>query len=168
MYYKIVNKESEVYQKLHEMRTKERQMEDDNKQAIAEKTGLEYTQYIGRPGQQTFNRVSVYSGFKFTEPEKVDLKIWTRHKTHNDIFVPNKRTNAGREMAQFLSNGLKGHWFKVVYKILGLEGPIGSFSFPFVEIYGDVIGLFIGDEQEQPADENLIEITSKEFESLRG
>ena len=168
MYYKIVNKESEVYQKLHEMRTKERQMEDDNKQAIAEKTGLEYTQYIGHPGQQTFNRVSVYSGFKFTEPEKVDLKIWTRHKTHNDIFVPNKRTNAGREMAQFLSNGLKGHWFKVVYKILGLEGPIGSFSFPFVEIYGDVIGLFIGDEQEQPTDENLIEITSKEFNFLRG
>ena len=169
MYYKIVNKDSEVYQKLHEMRTKELQMEADNKQAINEKTGgLEYTQYIGHPGQQTFNRVSVYSGFQFLEPEKVDLKIWSRHKKHNDFFVPNKRTNAGREMAKFLSNGLKGHRFKVVYQILGLEGPVGSFSFPFVEIYEDVIGLFIGDEQEQPTNENLIEITSKELNSLKG
>jgi len=73
MYYKIENKESEVYKKLHEQRTKEEQMELKNTASIIEKTGLNFTNFLGRRGQQNFRRVTSYSGFEFIEPEKVDL-----------------------------------------------------------------------------------------------
>lgn len=167
MYYKIVNKDSEVYKKLHEMRTKELQMEADNKQAITEKAGLEWEEFLGHQGQQNFNRVTVYCGFAFKEPSKVDSKIWSIHKEHKDIFIPNKRTEIGRKMSEFLNNGLKGHSYSTVFKNLNMEQPYGRFTFPFVEIAGDIILLYLGDSQ-IPTDENIIEITSKEFETLRG
>lgn len=52
MYYKIENKESEVYKRLHEMRTKEHQMAKDNIEAINQKVGLEWETYLGHSGQQ--------------------------------------------------------------------------------------------------------------------
>lgn len=167
MYYKIENKECEVYKKLHEMRTNEIQWGKENEKAIEEKTGLKWDLFLGREGQQTFNRVTNYSGFVFLEPEKVDLKIWKKTKEYKGGFIPNKKTKLGREMAQFLSNGLKGHWFNIVFDILGLEHPYGKFSFPYVEICGEIIVIFLSDNN-RPEDENIIEITSKEFESLRG
>lgn len=166
MYYKIVNKESEVYQKLHEMRTKELQINKDNISAIESKTGLKFETYFGYNGQQNFSRVPQYFGFKFTEPEKVDLKIWKRDSNHNDIFVPNRKTKLGREMSEFLSNGLKGGHYGDVFDILSIKRPV-RFVFPFVEIYNDTIGIFLGEDY-KISDENVIEITSKEFETLCG
>jgi len=166
MYYKIVNKESEAYKRLHEMRTKELQIEKDNASAIEEKTGLKFKTFLGHNSQQNFYRVPQYSGFKFTEPEKVDTKVWKQDSEHKDIFVPDRKTKIGREMSEFLSNGLKGSNYGNVFEILSINRPI-RFTFPFVEIYGDIIGLFLGDEQ-QPSDENIIEITSKEFGMLKG
>ena len=166
MYYKIVNKESEVYQKLHKMRTKELQISKDNISAIESKTGLKFETYLGHTGQQNFSRVTQYFGFKFTEPEKVDLKIWKRDSKHNDIFVPNRKTKLGREMSEFLSNGLKGGHYGDVFEILSIQRPV-RFIFPFVEIYNDTIGIFLGEDY-KISDENVIEITSKEFETLRG
>ena len=60
MYYKIVNKESEVYQRLHEMRTNELQIEKDNVSTIESKTGLKFESYLGRTGQQ--NRKCCFAG----------------------------------------------------------------------------------------------------------
>ena len=165
MYYKIENKECEVYKKLHEMRSKELQMEEDNKQLIAEKTGLEWESFLGYKGQQNFNRVTQYSGFLFKEPEKVDLKIWSRHSEHKDAFVPNRRTKLGREMNEFLNNGLKGHSFNLVFKNLGIEYLMRRFTFPYVEICGDVIVLYL-DEKTEITDENIIEITTKEANAI--
>jgi hypothetical protein len=165
MYYKIVNKESEVYKKLHEMRTEELEMEESNKQAITEQIGLEWEAFLGHSGQQNFNRVTVYSGFVFKDPEKVDRKIWKKHSDHKDVFVPNRKTKLGREMSQFLCNGLKGHSYSKVFKIIGIPQPLGRFTFPYVEIFGDIIAIYLGDKQ-IPTDENIIEITSREFESL--
>ena len=166
MYYKIVNKESEVYQKLHEMRTNELQIEKDNVSAIESKTGLKFDSYLGHTGQQNFWRVTQYSGFKFTEPQKVDLKVWKQDSLHKDIFVPNRKTKLGREMAEFLSNGLKGSSYNKVFQILSIPRP-SRFVFPFIEIFGETIGLYLGEEQ-RPTDENIVEITSKEFEMLKG
>jgi len=166
MYYKIVNKESEAFKKLHELRTNELQIEKDNVSAIESKTGLKFESYLGNTGQQNFWRVTQYSGFKFTEHQKVDLKVWKQDSSHKDIFVPNRKTKLGREMAEFLSNGLKGSTYWKVFEILSIPRP-SRFTFPFVEIFGETIGLYLGDEQ-QPNDENIIEITSKEFETLRG
>lgn len=164
MYYKIINTESEVYKKLLELRTKELQMAKENLAAIEKKVELKFWRFLGRNSQQTFNRMPEYRGFKFEEPDKVDPKFWKPHTEHAGFFVPNKKTKAGREMAQFLLNGLKGSRYDIVFEILGLP-DIGKFSFPYVEIVGDVIVVFLGDSH-QPTDENLIEITRKEFDEI--
>lgn len=76
MYYKIENKESEVYKKLYELRKKEIQFEKDNVKAIEEKTGLTWESFLGYAGQQNFNRVTQFTGFNFKEIDKIDSKIW--------------------------------------------------------------------------------------------
>lgn len=165
MYYKIENKECEVYKKLHEMRTKELQMEEENKQAITEKTGLKWEKFLGHSGQQNFNRVTQYVGFNFEEPEKVNTKMWIKHPNHEGIYIPNNRTKNGREMNQFIRNGLKGHAFSTVFKNLDMPQPMGRFTFPYVEICGDTIVIYLGDAQE-PKDSNIIEITKRDFNEL--
>lgn len=166
MYYKIVNKESEVYKKLHEMRTKELKWEEDNKTLINEKVGLEWDEFFGHGGQQNFGRVTEFVGFVFTEPEKVDPKVWKRSIDDNRVFVPNNRTKAGKEMNQFLSNGLNRHYFSVVFDCLGAEHPTGRFVFPYVEIFEDDIIIIYVDDRTIITDENVIEITSKEARSF--
>lgn len=163
MYYKIENKECEVYKQLYEQRIKEQQIEIKNTVSILEKTGLYYVDYFGRSGQQNFRRVSSYTGFEFTEPEKVDLKIWKRHQEHNEIFIPNSRTKLGREMKEFLSNGLEGSNYNIINKILKLK-DLSRFVFPFIEIVDELIIIYL-DEQHDPKDVNLIEITKAEFNS---
>lgn len=165
MYYKIENKESEVYKKLHKQRTKEQQMELKNTASVIEKTGLNFKDFYGRKGQQNFNRVTRFSGFEFTEVEKVDLKIWKRHSEYNEIFIPNNRTKLGREMQDFLNNGLEGIWFDVINDILGLES-LRRFTFPFVEIVGEKIILYV-DDQYDLDDKDIIEITKREFNEHR-
>ena len=166
MYYKIINKESEVYQKLHEMRTHEMQIENENEAAIKEKTGLDFSGFMGYRGQQNWWRVTQYSGLNFTEPEKVDQVIWKPHKEHKGCFVPNKKTSKGREMDRFLRNGLKGSNFHRPLEILQLDCPV-RFSFPFVDIVNDVIVIYLDEKFGNPQDENVIEITSREFEMIR-
>ena len=165
MYYKIENKESEVYKKLHKQRTKEQQMELKNTASVIEKTGLNFKDFYGRKGQQNFNRVTSFSGFEFTEVEKVDLKIWKRHSEYNEIFIPNNRTKLGREMQDFLNNGLEGNRFDVINDILGLES-LRRFTFPFVEIVGEKIILYL-DDQYDLDDKDIIEITKREFNEHR-
>lgn len=164
MYYKIENKDCKVYKELYEMRTKELEISEENKKAIEEKTVLTFESFLGKSGQQNFRRVTQYSGFLFNEPEKVDLKIWKKHKDYPDCFEPNKRTKIGREMAEFLSNGLKGSRFNKPLDILGLKAN-GRFTFPYVEIFGDIILIYLDDNM-NPTDENVIEITKREFEQL--
>jgi len=165
MYYKITNKDSKVYQELHALRTKELKIEEDNIKAIEEKTGMTWGNSFGNHGQQTFRRVSSYQGFEFKETEKIDPKIWKQHKEHTELYVPNTRTKLGREMQEFLNNGLQGSRYDTVIKILDLE-ELRRFTFPFVEIVDDLIIVFLGDDHE-PKDQNVIEITKKEFQSLR-
>jgi len=164
MYYKIENKESEVYRLLYQMRIEEKQMDKDNYKEIKKQTGLDFDLFLGHSGQQNFRRTRLYQGFQFNEPEKVDLKVWKESNDHPGIFIPNKRTKAGRQMSEFLANGLKGGRYDKPFEILGLP-HISKFSFPFVEISGDLILVWLGDNQE-PKEPNLIEITKTEFDRL--
>jgi len=166
MYYKITNKNSKVYKSLFEQRTKEKEAEANNILAIKEKTGLDFKNSFGNHGQQNFNRVTKYKGFAFTEPEKVDLKIWKRHPEHQDVFVPNTRTKLGREMNEFLLNGLKGFRYDIIFELIGVPELIGRFKLPFVEICAkNEIVVYLDDDQE-PKNKNVIEITKKEFYEL--
>lgn len=166
MYYKIENKECEVYKQLFELRTKELQYEKDNKKAIDEKTGLKWQNSFGHHGQQNFSRVSSYSGFEFKEVEKVDLKIWKEHKDYSGIFIPNTRTKLGREMQDFLQGNMQRSNYNRVFEILKVETG-RKFTLPYVEITKDKnIILFLGYEQE-PKDKNIIEITKRDFKNAR-
>lgn len=164
MYYKITNTKSNVYKKLHELRTKERQIMKNNLAAIEEKVGLKFKTFLGHNSQQNFRRVPQFTGFKFLNPEKVDLNVWKIDKEHKDIYVPNRKTKVGREMAEFLLNGLEGSRYDAVFDILELE-HLRKFSFPYVEICGKTITIFLGNDFE-PKDKNLIEITKKEFDKI--
>jgi len=168
MYFKIENKKSEVYKKLYDMRKKEIKMGEDNIKAIEEKTGQKWKRFLGHNGQQNWGRVTVFTGFEFENPEKLNPKIWKKHNEHETIYVPNRRTKLGREMADFINKQTNGHWFTIVYDNLGLEHPNNKFFFPYVEIVkNNIIVLMLDERQNLPTDENLIEITTKEFDKLR-
>jgi hypothetical protein len=147
------------------MRTKELQIAEENMKAIVEKTGLEFKGYIGDGGQQHYRRVPQFSGFKFLEPDKVDLKIWKKHNKHPQFFMPNRKTAAGRDMFNFLLNGLRSGHFGQVFEILKLERGV-RFTYPYVEIHGETVVMYLGDDN-IPTDENVIEITSKEFKQIQ-
>lgn len=163
MYYKIENKDCKVYKELRAMREKELSIEEENKKAIAEKIPYTYESFYGRSGQQKASRVSSYEGFCFKEPDKIDKQVWKPSKVDSTIFVPNRRTKAGREIIMFLRALKKGSYTNVL-EILGLS-YLGAFIFPYVEIAEDILILYIDDSQE-PKDENVIEITKKEFDSI--
>lgn len=162
MYYKITNKKSEVYQKLHALRSKELKYEFENKELLLDRFG-KFKEFLGFNGQQNLSRVTTYIGFKFTTPKADDNSAWKRHKDHKDIFVPNKRTKSGKE-AQAVISKLKRSHYGEVFDILKVE-HYGRFSFPFVEIVGDTVIIYV-DEKQEPKDSNLIEITKLEFDRI--
>lgn len=164
MYYKIGNKECKVYKQLHELRTNELKIQEENEKAIKLKTGLKFKIFLGDGGQQHWRRVRQYTGFKFTTPNKVDLKIWNIDSKHKEIFVPNRKTKLGREMREFLLNGLRGSNYNKVFEILKLEHN-KRFTFPYVEIVNGIIILFIGNDL-NPKNKDLVEITKREFDEL--
>ncbi|STD53055.1 hypothetical protein [Empedobacter falsenii] len=165
MFYKIINKDSEVFKKLFDLRTRELAIEEENLQALKDRIGLEWETFFGYPHQQNARRVSQYEGFAFTEHEKVNPKIWVKDKKHQDIYIPNSRTKLGREMREFLWNGLQSSRYSKVFDILKLGSP-RQFAFPVVEITDNAIIIYLGEKQ-VPKIDDLIEITSKEFYELR-
>jgi hypothetical protein len=164
MYYKIENKECEVYKKLYELRKEEILIQEENRQAIKDKSGLDFESFLGHNGQQNFRRVIQYDGFEFTEPDKVDLKIWQRHKTYSEMFIPNRKTKLGKEMHEFITNRLKCSYFFQPLEILGIKKHWGII-FPYVHVANDVIIIYL-DNTIEPEDENVIEITKREFDEL--
>lgn len=168
MYYKIENKECEVYKKLYELRISEIEMKKQNEISIQEKIGeLKYRKFFGDGGQQNFSRLPQYTGFAFLNTDSVNPKIWKLHETHEGLYVPNKKTKLGREMYDFLSNGLKSSSFQKVFDVFNLDiVGNGRFVLPYLEIVeNDFLILYLDDRQE-PNEPNLIEITKKEFDTL--
>ncbi len=161
MYYKIENTESEVYQKLFKMRAEELQFEMENNVLVKEIVIYPFEKFYGYHGQQNFYRVTRWQGFVFTTPDEVCLKTWKRMKDNPEVFVPNTRTKLGKEMDNFLKYGLQTSCFESPLEILGIEYE-GRFKFPVVHISDDIIYVFIDDNYE-PQDPNLIQITRKEF-----
>ena len=164
MYYKITNKESEVYKRLHALRTEELAIGERNKKAIMDKIPYKWTKFVGSVGQQNFLRTTQYFAFKFEEPEKVDMNVWKRHKEYPECFVPDCRRKAGKDMKMFIDSLEKSSFFDLE-EILGTHHR-GKFTLPFLEIAGDTLILFI-DEKFEPKGVDFIEITKREFEELR-
>lgn len=164
MYYKVVNKESEVYKKLRDQREKELAAEKRNEEKLNELLGFEFQSFYGRMGVQNLHRVNRYTAFV-----PVDVSLVTKavrlSKDYKDGYVPNLRTKAGRELQKFLSNGMESFNFRQVLKILGCETFYGRFTIPFMMMVEDVILLYL-DERNVPIQEDVIEITRTEFDGF--
>lgn len=164
MYYKITNEDSEVYKQMSDLLQEEKRIEEKNVKMIKEKIPYEWEISYGHAGQQNFRRTTSYTGFVFTEPEKVD-KAWKLMKD-GKTFIPNTRTKVGREMSSFLLNGLEKSWYEKPLEILGCNGFRQHFAFPFVQKFEGIIRIWL-DDQYKPVPLDVIEITSKEFEKIR-
>lgn len=161
MYYKIENKDCDVYKSLHALRTDELRMEEDNRKKIDEKTGLTYQHMYGHRGQSGMNRVTDFVGFAFHETDKVCLKTWKEHKEHKGLYVPNAKTKQGREMKHFLSYELEKSVYKRLLDVLNIKNQSGRFQIPYMEIFGETIVLRLDDDHAL-FDENVVEITQRE------
>lgn len=164
MYYKIVNQDSKVYQDMKLFLLKEEEIEANNRKMLDEKIPYKWDVFWGNRGQQDFVRTSRYKGFKFLNPEEVDLKVWK--EAEKGMFFPNRRTKVGREMASFLANGMEATRYDDPLEILGCNYFLPRFKFPFVQQCNDVIMIFL-DDKHIPISEDVIEITSKEFNEIR-
>mgnify|MGYP006906772688 CR=1 FL=1 len=163
MYYKIVNQDSKVYQDMKSLLLKEEEIEANNRKMLDEKIPYKWEVFYGSRGQQDFLRTSRYSGFRFLNPEEVDTKVW---REKDGMWFPNRRTKAGREMLDFLNNGMEKSWYNDPLKILGCGYDLPRFKFPFIEQCDDVLVVFL-DDGHIPVSEDVIEITSKEFNEIR-
>ena len=168
MYYKIIDKESGLYKKLHELRTKELKIEEGNKKLVKEIVGDDWNWFIGRSGQQNFERCTHFSGFQFRHPENLPPKTWVLDKEFgkDGVYVPNRRTKAGREILEKLNNMPHSSIIRV-FEILECEMS-GRFIFPFVEICeGGEIVIYMSDRYDLESKfKEVIEVTKREAEEL--
>ena len=167
MFYKITNKESELYKKLHELRIKEKEIDKENNAAVKQLVGDDWDHFSGWLGQQNLFRVTMYSGFAFNHPEKLPPKTWKKHKEYEDIYVPDRRTKNGRAIAEALDDLPRSSVIHV-FEILEMELP-GRFTFPYVEICDDgTIVLYVDDkfDLEKKFPKEVVEITKKEANNL--
>lgn len=167
MYYKITNKESGLYKKLYELRAKEKEIDRRNSAKVREAVGDDWDEFTGWSGQQNLWRCTQYSGFKFKHPENLPPKTWKAHKEYKGFFVPDRRTKAGREISELLSNGLEHSSIITVFEIFGCEMD-GRFVYPFVEICDNgAIVVFMSDKYDlEKRFSDMIEITHREIDEL--
>lgn len=155
-----MNKESDIYKVLHKQRTKELAAKKENNKILKELIPYKWEQYLGWK-DNSFGRIPAYFGFKFENLEEIDKNIWKQDKNNPAYYVPNKRTKAGKEMAVKLDR-LKRFSFYRIWEMLEISNETGSKSVPFLEIAGDILLLFLDDSQ-NPKDQNVVEITKREF-----
>ncbi len=162
MYYKITDPEREDFKKFKELREKELAMEARNQEKVKERVGG-FASLYGHLGQQNVRRVTQYKGFVFEDGHEPDKSLLKHLK--DGIWVPNRRTKKGRDLDEFLLNGLEGSFYDEPYEILGMERPRGQFTFPYVEAFDTVVILWFGPGKEIRR-RGLTEITKKEFEEI--
>ena len=165
MYYKLIDKESALYKKLYDMRAKELQIEKDNAERIKHRYPTWNDQFLGRKGQQNFDRVTKYRGLGFDSERDVDLREFKPSKDYKGLYEPNRRTKKGKESKAFFDS-LGRSSYSSLMNILsneGIDNVYGRFIFPYIEISGSDDGLYcyFDDKMKLPSD--FIEITSVEF-----
>lgn len=163
MFYKIINKQSKVYNELKSLREEELKIEDRNTRKIVKECGSNFSDYLGYTGQQNLFRVTSYIGFKFNDISKINLKAWKLSKEHLGVFIPYKRTKVGRKMSDLLQNGLEHSSYKKVFNILKLPS-LRKFQFPYIEVMNNGLILIALGNNHKPNIDDVIEITETEFD----
>ena len=164
MYYKLIDKESALYKKLYDMRAKELQIEKDNEERIKQRYPKWNDQFLGRKGQQNFDRVTKYRGLGFDSECDVDLREFKPSKDYEGLYEPNTRTKKGKECKKFFDSLDRSSYFLLMDILAdgGVDNVYGRFIFPYIEIGSDdVLYCYFDDKMKIPSD--FIEITSVEF-----
>lgn len=99
LYYKVENKDSNLYKRANEFLSMEEKLREIQKKTIESKVP-KFSKYRGEKG---FNRIVRYAGFVFDDKESIDPKVW-KTKEENGVMLstPNLRTKVGRAMNEFL------------------------------------------------------------------
>lgn len=162
MYYKMTNTSCEKYKQLRAFREEEIKIEKENRKAIEKIVRHPFDKFVGHSGQSSFERVTRWRGFVFTDTTNINERIWKTHKEFPDAYFPNRRYKEGKAMYDRINALPKSSFFKFM-ELLEIEF-IGRFSWPYIFISGETL-LFYFDDRFEPTDENFIEITKKEFDT---
>ena len=101
LYYKVENKDSDLYKKAKEFLTMEENLREAQRKAIESKVP-KFSKYKARKG---FNRIVRYIGFVFDDKESIDPKVWkTKEEDGEMLSTPNLRTKVGKAMDKFLGS----------------------------------------------------------------
>ena len=99
VYYKVTDTECDLYKRTSEFLAMEEGLRKTQREAVEARVP-KFTTYRGDRG---FNRIIRYIGFVFENVDGIDPKVWTTKLVDGKMLsTPNKRTKAGKAMAQFL------------------------------------------------------------------
>lgn len=161
IFYKITNTDCDIYRKLKSQREEELKVSEENKEFLEKNIPYKYERYCGYTNQGA-RRIPIAIGFYFLHPKEVDMKVWREDAKRAGLYFPNKRTKAGCDMQKLIDRQRGFSGFKLL-DMLGID-YYGEFSCPQMWIEKEIV-LVALDDNHQPKDENLIEITRKELES---
>lgn len=165
IFYKVENKDSELFKKASEFLEVEDRLREEQKAAIEAKVP-KFKTYRGAKG---FNRIVRFTGFVFEDQQNIDPKVWkTEEKDGKMLSTPNRRTKVGREMYKFL-NSFDRTTAWDVDRVLGIEKEMifGSFYPANLFNFNDRIYIWIDSKFRAEFEKNntdIIEITHGEME----
>ena len=165
IYYKVENKDSELFKKASEFLAVEDRLRKEQKAAIEAKVP-KFKTYRGAKG---FNRIVRFTGFVFDDLQNIDSKVWKTEEVNGEMLsTPNRRTKVGREMYKFL-NSFERTTMWDVDRLLGIEkaGIFGSFYPANLFKFKDIIYILIDSQFRDAFEKNntdIIEITYGEME----
>ena len=164
IYFKVENKDSDLFKKANEFLAKEDRLRDEQKKSIVAKVP-KFKTYMGERG---FNRIVRFKGFVFEDSQNIDPKTWSTKKVDGMMLsVPYLRTKAGKEMDKFLRS-FETTTMWDVDRLLGIgETSIyGRFYQADFFKYNDCIYIMIDSRFREEFENNntdIIEITHKEI-----
>lgn len=161
MFYKITNTQCDIYRKLKSQRKEELKVTEENKEFLKKNIPYKYKRYYGYAAQGA-RRIPIAIGFYFLHPKEVDTKVWREDTKRAGLYFPNKRTKKGRDMQELIERQRGFSGFKLL-DMLGIDYH-GEFYCPQMWVEKGIVLLSL-DDNHQPKDENIIEITRKELES---
>lgn len=163
-FYKVENKQSALFKKASDFLTKEENLRNMQKETIVAKLP-KFSKYKTERG---FNRIPIYKGFVFENPENLDPKVWNTKK-ENGMMVsfPNPRTKAGKEMKKFLLSFERTDIWDLD-RVLGIDkfSINGEFYQSNMFKHKDCVYIFIDSQYREEFEKNntdLIEITYGEM-----
>lgn len=164
IYYKVENKDSELFRKASDFLAMEERLSEEQKAAVIAKVP-KFKTYRGEKG---FDRIVKFTGFVFDDPQNIDSKVWKTEKVDGKMLsTPNRRTKAGREMWNFLCSFERTTMWDVDRLLgIGKESIFGSFYPADLFKFNDRIYILIDSQFREEFEKNytdIIEITHGEI-----